>query len=58
MTKIVFAPGCFDDFVGTQEELDDLIASITQQLIDELDGKKCDLIEIKPVIPNPAQPRQ
>ena len=26
--KIVFAPGCFDDFEGTQEELDDLIAEI------------------------------
>ena len=26
--KIVFAPGCFDDFEGTQEELDELIAEI------------------------------
>lgn len=58
MTKIVFAPGCFDDFVGTQEELDELIADITQQLIDELDGKECELIKIEPVIPNPAQPLQ
>lgn len=27
-TKVVFAPGCFDNFEGTQEELDDLIAEI------------------------------
>lgn len=28
--KIVFAQGCFDDFDGTQEELDDLIAQLTE----------------------------
>jgi hypothetical protein len=27
--KVVFAEGCFDDFDGTQEELDELIAQIT-----------------------------
>lgn len=26
--KIVFMPGCFDNFEGTQEELDDLIKTI------------------------------
>jgi hypothetical protein len=26
--EIVFAPGCFDNFDGTQEELDELMASI------------------------------
>lgn len=26
--KITFAPGCFDNFEGTQEELDELIAEI------------------------------
>jgi uncharacterized protein YqgV (UPF0045/DUF77 family) len=26
--KIIFAPGCFDQFEGTQEELDDLIKQI------------------------------
>jgi len=26
--KIVFEPGCFDDFEGTQEELDELVAEI------------------------------
>ena len=26
--KVVFAPGCFDQFEGTQEELDALVAEI------------------------------
>lgn len=26
--KIEFAPGCFDSFTGTQEELDELVAEI------------------------------
>jgi len=26
--KIIFEPGCFDDFEGTQEELDELVAEI------------------------------
>jgi hypothetical protein len=26
--KIQFAPGCFDSFTGTQEELDELMAEI------------------------------
>ena len=28
--KIVFAEGCFDDFDGTQEELDALVAQLTE----------------------------
>lgn len=28
--KIEFAPGCFDSFEGTQEELDELIAQIKE----------------------------
>jgi hypothetical protein len=42
MTKIVFAPGCFDDFVGTQEELNELIADLTEQILEEIDGEDCD----------------
>lgn len=26
--EVIFAPGCFDNFEGTQEELDELIAQI------------------------------
>ena len=28
--EIIFAPGCFDNFEGTQEELQDLLAEIHQ----------------------------
>jgi hypothetical protein len=28
--KIVFEPNCFADFTGTQEELDELVKSITK----------------------------
>jgi len=28
--KIVFAEGCFNDFEGTQEELDELVAQLTE----------------------------
>lgn len=28
--KVVFAPGCFDSFEGTQEELDELMLEIQQ----------------------------
>jgi hypothetical protein len=28
--KIEFAPGCFDNFEGTQEELDEMIAEINR----------------------------
>lgn len=31
---IEFAPGCFDNFDGTQEELDELIAEITSMVED------------------------
>lgn len=32
--EVVFAPGCFDDFDGTPEELQDLIAHIRQLAAD------------------------
>lgn len=32
--ELKFAPGCFDDFDGTQEELADLIAQIRQMVED------------------------
>lgn len=28
--KIIFTEGCFDDFEGTQEELDELVAQLTE----------------------------
>lgn len=32
--EIIFAPGCFDNFDGTQEELQELLAEIHQMLED------------------------
>jgi hypothetical protein len=32
MTKIIFEPGSFDDFEGTQSELDAFVAKITELL--------------------------
>ena len=32
--KIQFAPGCFDNFNGTQEELQEMIAQIRQMAAD------------------------
>jgi hypothetical protein len=58
MTKIVFAPGCFDDFVGTQEELNELIADLTEQILEEIDGEDCDLIEVEAMEPVPPQTLQ
>jgi hypothetical protein len=54
--KIVFAPGCFDQFEGSQEELDELIAEITKMVktgeilekstpVDELDDDELEFIE-------------
>jgi len=31
--EIIFMPGCFDNFEGTQEELDEMVAEI-QRLVD------------------------
>ena len=33
--EVIFAPGCFDNFEGTQEELQDLIAHIRQMVNDD-----------------------
>ena len=48
--KIVFAQGCFDDFEGTQEELDELVAHITAlaesgELFEKATPVEGDLIE-------------
>ena len=58
MTKIVFAPGCFDDFVGTQEELDEMVADIKEQLLEELGEEECDLIEVDAIEAIYRHPRQ
>ena len=47
--KIEFAPGCFNDFEGTQEELDELVAEI-QRMADsgELFENATELTDIDP----------
>ena len=35
MTKIIFEPGSFDKFEGTQEELDAFVAKLTEILSNE-----------------------
>jgi hypothetical protein len=32
--QLIFAPGCFDNFDGTQEELDEMIADIKRMVED------------------------
>ena len=59
--KIVFAEGCFDDFEGTQEELDELVAHIQQLAesgelleksmpIDDLEDIDEEVMEILPML--------
>jgi hypothetical protein len=56
--KVVFAPGCFDHFDGTQEELDELVAEINNMVdsgklfeqskavdIDDLDDDEVAMLE-------------
>ncbi len=56
--KIEFAPGCFDNFEGTQEELDEFIATITEMFrsgeaqkkarpldLDDMDEEDIELLE-------------
>lgn len=50
--KIVFAPGSFEDFDGTQEELDQLIKSIEEMavnrtLMEESQPVDLDMLEIE-----------
>lgn len=33
--KVVFAPGCFDQFEGTQEELDEFVSEIQKMVVSE-----------------------
>ena len=51
--ELVFAPGCFDNFEGTQEELDELLAEINRlvesgelfEKVQDLDLSDLDLSE-------------
>lgn len=44
--EVVFAPGCFDDFEGTQEELDALVEEIKTMVMNgeiETNSKQIDI---------------
>ena len=61
--KIVFAPGCFDNFNGTQEELQALIAEIRQMANDGTLQEKAQPIDIDDeefikAMQNQMRPRQ
>jgi hypothetical protein len=58
--KIVFAPGCFDNFDGTQEELDEAIAMITDMLVSDeppegMEVRQLDLDELLETDPELAE---
>ena len=56
--KIVFEPGCFDEFDGTQEELDEAIAMIQKMFEDgvaQADAKELDLDELMESDPEVAE---
>jgi hypothetical protein len=55
--KVEFAPGCFDQFEGTQEELDELIKEIqgmfegkTKEEIEALGGRPVDPDDLPPEV--------
>jgi hypothetical protein len=61
--KITFAPGCFDNFDGTQEELQALIAEIRQMASDGTLQEKSQPIDIDDeefikAMQNQMRPRQ
>ena len=46
LPTVVFAPGCFDSFEGTQEELDELIAEIQKSIEDGSLFEKSTLVDL------------
>ena len=61
--KITFAEGCFDDFDGTQEELDELVTQLTKMAasgelldhavpVDEFPEIEEEVLELLPLLTN------
>jgi hypothetical protein len=48
--KIIFAPGCFDHFEGSQEELDELIAEINRLVESGELFEKAEVIDLEELI--------
>jgi len=56
--KIVFDPGCFDDFDGTQEELDSIVAEIKEMFANglaEAESRELSLGELFETDPDVAE---
>jgi hypothetical protein len=56
--KVVFDPGCFDDFEGTQEELDEAVAMIQKMFEDGTaleQSRELDLDELMETDPETAE---
>lgn len=63
--EVIFAPGCFDSFEGTQEELDKLMADIMQMFetgeapesVEFIDLTDVDLEDFEEDFDEPITPR-
>jgi hypothetical protein len=56
--EVIFAPGCFDNFEGTQEELDEMIAEIQRMFEsgdDLVESHEVDLEELFDTDPEMAE---
>lgn len=56
--QLIFDPGCFDDFDGTQEELDEIIAEINKMFENgslEDNSREVDLEELFETDPETAE---
>jgi len=56
--KLVFEPGCFDDFDGTQEELDEMVADIKKMFengLAEAEAQEVNLDELLESDPDTAE---
>ena len=49
---IKFDPGCFDDFEGTQEELDELIVEITKMFENGVDDSTLEEVDLEDLMEN------
>lgn len=47
--KVIFDPGFFENFEGTQEELDEFVAEITKVITQELLDQDMDLEDLIPI---------
>ena len=49
---VKFDPGCFDDFEGTQEELDELIVEITKMFENGVDDSTLEEVDLEDLMEN------